>query len=161
MFYLDYSVFEVWLMVRGCAWVILSGRVVSLSRCEKTSLAGLVYSEYLRRFSKLVKSFHDRQFIEALQVLLHSIWIKMFWIERCASPPIKGYSIGGGKGLRENDVMCRPTIAFRLGLRLNDNNLEDCVTGMGGESLYTQRRNARKGKRQIPIWCDQKDTRFR
>ncbi|OLQ78213.1 hypothetical protein FA893_08490 [Photobacterium damselae subsp. piscicida] len=87
----------------------------------------------------------------ALQVFLHSIWIKMFWIERCASPPTKGNSIGGGKGLRENDVMCRPTKAFRLGSRLNDNNLEDCVTGMGGESLYTQRRNARKGKRQIPI----------
>lgn len=72
----------------------------------------------------------------------------MFWIERCALPPIKGSSIGGGKGFRENDVMCRPAIAFRLGLRLNDNNLENCVTGMGGESLYTQRRNARKGKKK-------------
>ncbi|KJF92092.1 hypothetical protein UB39_22030, partial [Photobacterium angustum] len=97
------------------------------------------------------KSFHDSHITAALQVFLHSIWIKMFWIERCALPPIKGYSIGGGKGLRVNDEMCRPTTAFRLGLRLNDNNLEDCVTGMGGESLYTQRRNARKGKRQIPI----------
>lgn len=33
-------------------------------------------------------------------------------------------------------------------------------TGMGGESLYSRRRVARKGKRNISIECDQIDAKF-
>ncbi|NCN33599.1 hypothetical protein FP742_24585 [Vibrio parahaemolyticus] len=36
------------------------------------------------------KSFHDSHIVKALQVFLHSIWIKMFWIERCVSATDQG-----------------------------------------------------------------------
>jgi hypothetical protein len=44
-------------------------------RCEKTSFGELVYFGILKRL-KPVKSFHDSHITQALQVLLHSVWIQ-------------------------------------------------------------------------------------
>ncbi|MEZ8605568.1 hypothetical protein AB6C87_24520, partial [Vibrio splendidus] len=44
-------------------------------RCDKTSRRKLVFVGILKRL-KPVKSFHDSHITQALQVLLHSVWIQ-------------------------------------------------------------------------------------
>jgi hypothetical protein len=44
-------------------------------RCEKTSFGELAYFGILKRLDA-VKSFHDSHITQALQVLLHSVWIQ-------------------------------------------------------------------------------------
>ncbi|EOX4226915.1 hypothetical protein ACPF4W_003314, partial [Vibrio cholerae] len=62
----------------------------------------------LTSFAHWVSPFMIAHIVKALQVFLHSVWIKMFWTERRASATDQGmFQRWQGKGTNQNSAKAR------------------------------------------------------
>ncbi len=124
--------------------------LISFSRCEKTDFGESVFFGILTRFQPLVSPFMIAHIVKALQVFLHSVWIKMFWTERRASATDQGmfhrWQVKAPILTRLSPI--KPPLVAARGDKRKRNKELVLWDWNGGVKPYSQRRAARKGKRQ-------------